>query len=239
MKLELGDNATDGIRFLLLGGGVLLLLRLAYAGLEFWLHPPVTADWPVLVDGFRNGYLLNSLDIIVIGSAPLAERIALAILVTGCIAGALAFLAAMIAKLFHRSVAAAATATLRVSLVVLGAWCIFAATARPPRTVQVTADGLRFNTMPALLGAITLPFGGTTSIVPSMSIERYVVTSESDPDKPCGVALELVAEGPAFGQRTVARIVPDGTECPAAIEAANTKLMLVEKGLKRSSEKEL
>ena len=47
------------IRFLLLGLGVLLVLRLGYAGLELWFAPPVTTDLAVAIDGFRNGYLLG------------------------------------------------------------------------------------------------------------------------------------------------------------------------------------
>lgn len=222
MKIELGDNATDAIRFLLLGLGVLLLLRLGYAGLELLFAPPVTTDIAVAIDSFRNGYLLADRSTLVVGGRDLTERLALAVVMGAACATIVAVPAALLAPLFSMNGGRAAIVAGRTVLFAACAWWLYAALALPPITVRVSADEFVRTERSALFQDLSIPFTATETRMirtAGASIQQRSATSHWSP---CEVVEEVFTQ---YGseQMVIARVVPSGADCAASENEARRR----------------
>ncbi|MCB0771377.1 MAG: hypothetical protein KDC00_13335 [Flavobacteriales bacterium] len=212
MRIELGDNATDAIRFLLLGLGVLLFLRLAYAGLELWFAPPVTTDLAVAIDGFRNGYLLADRSVLVVGGSALMERMAMAAVAAAACATLVALPAALIGRLSGGSAGRYAIVAGRAVLFVSFAWWCFAALAVPPISVQVKSDAFVRTEHQALFNDLSIPFSSSESRLPRRAGGSIQQRSSTSAWGGCGTVEEVFAQ---YGseQMVIARVVPGGSDC--------------------------
>lgn len=183
MKWDLDDTASDAVRFLLIGAGSLLLLRLGHMALQ---HAYVTVPTDALsqaTTAFHQGYLIGQPDTVVVGGGGMGTRLALAFL-AGC--GSVLLpggIAAWIARLLGRSTAGIWRVARYLLLVSMG-WWGFTALARPPITVRFDQDGFTRTERPALFGELSLPMPPT---------ERQVSWSAVDAVKIAGEGRELVA----------------------------------------------
>ncbi len=191
MGLQLGDNAKDGIRFLLLGGGALVLLRLLYAGLQLWIAPPLTADLPVAIRAFQNGYLIGDPMTLVVGGRDLPQRLALAVLLTMLTTVLVVLLGIGVARITRSSMLRGAVGSARWTLFVSGAWWFYAALALPPRTVQLTPSELVRTDRAALLNDLSLPWPGAVTRVPNAAVGSVEYRSEITTGTDVG-SIELV-----------------------------------------------
>lgn len=223
MKLQLGDNATDGIRFLLLGGGVLLAFRLLYVGLDLWLSPPPDMELPVLIKTFQNGYLLLDRTTLVVGGPGVMERVAIAVLMTLFSTAAIALLALVVSTITRTSKSNALVIGLRAGMVASGIWWLFAALAWPPHTVRVAENELVRTIRPAVLDALSLPWPGESITVPMETIFAFEHRSFVTDSRVCG--FEEKAEAVSAEIRVeLACIVPQGKDCELEKESAEQRL---------------
>lgn len=224
MKLQLGDNATDGIRFLLLGGGVLLVLRLLYVGMDLWLSPPPDMELPVLIKSLQNGYLLLDRSALVVGGPGTMERVAIAVLLTMLTAAVIAVLALGISVLARTSKTKAVVSGLRFGMVIAGAWWLFAALAWPPHTVRITESELVRTVRPGVLNALSLPWPGESTHVPKGAISAFEHRSYPTEDATCG-RVEKVEALAGEKRMELARIVPEGKDCEQERKSAEQRLV--------------
>ena len=232
MKIELGGNATDAIRFLLLGLGVLLLLRLGYAGLELLFAPAVTTDLAVAIDSFRNGYLVADRSMLVVGGGELTEGLALAVMMGAVCATVVAVPAAVLAPLFGMKRGRAAIVAGRTVLFTTCAWWVYAVLAVPPITVQVSSDEF-FRTEPsALFQDLSIPFTASGIRIPRSASATIQQRSGTSHWSPCAVVEEVFTQ---YGneQMVIARVVPTGTDCDAAVKEARGRTLVLRDLLQR------
>jgi hypothetical protein len=228
MKIELGDNATDAIRFLLLGLGVLLFLRLAYAGLELWFAPPVTTDLAVAIDGFRNGYLLADRSVLVVGGSALMERMAMAAVAAAACATLVALPAALIGRLSGGSAGHYAIVAGRTVLFASFAWWCFAALAVPPISVHVKGEEFVRTERQALFNDLSIPFTSSESRMQRSAGGSIQHRSGTSSWGGCGTVEEVFAQ---YGseQMVIARVVPSGSDCEVSRTQASERMEVLTK----------
>ncbi|MBL7938703.1 MAG: hypothetical protein JNL43_05015 [Flavobacteriales bacterium] len=212
MRLDLGDTTADAIRFLLLGLGVLLLLRLAYAGLELWMAPSMTLDLPVAIATFRNGYLLGDPTILVVGGSGVGTRLALSALLTALCTVVFGILGAGFGRLMGFSPVRSCVQVARTALFVTGAWWCYAALALPPRSVRIAPTELVRNVRPSVLGELSLPWPGTETHVTIASLDRFEQRSVASTLPACG-SIEKVEAVAGADRMELATITPQGADC--------------------------
>lgn len=188
MKWELDDTTSDGIRFLLIGAGSLLLLRLGYVGLQHWMAPApgdalATASLP-----FRQGYLLRG-PALVGGTSGVGVRLALALTLSVACALLCAAVLHVLARLAGRSASTWSTSGLRVSLALAFCWWIAAALLIPPHVARFDAEGLHITQRPAVLDLLSLPWSAATRTLPWSAVEAIEVSPSED-----GTTVEAMTE---------------------------------------------
>ncbi len=177
MKWELDDTTSDGIRFLFVGAGGLLVLRLLYAGVLMLMGVPEGDELGAAIAQFRNGYWISDADVLVTTTNSIGTRLALALSVTFVGALVAAILVHMLAKLAHKDAAHLSLFVLRASLVLALTWSVFASLLLPPSIVVLNMGGLTTTRRPALFGVLSLPWAVTEttyawSTVQSISVEE-------------------------------------------------------------------
>lgn len=165
MKLELGDNTTDGIRFLLVGAGSLLLLRLGHLGISHLLgdedDPLALACKP-----FQYGYWLGDAHTVAnTDGGGVGARIALAIVVAVAMALVIGSLVYLVTRATGRS-SAMAVGAMRVVLVIALAWWLYAALALPHKHTRFTEEAIECTVRPRAIGALTWPWGAQRYTIP-------------------------------------------------------------------------
>lgn len=223
MKLQLGDNALDGIRFLLLGGGVLLALRLLYVGLDTWLAPSANMELATAINSFQNGYLLVDRTTLVVGGLGTMERVAIAILLTVLSAAVIALMALCVSFLTRSPKTVAVVRALRFGLVITGAWWLFAALTWPPHTVHIAENELVRTVRPAVLDALSLPWPGESTHVPIGQISAFKHHSYPTEEATCG-RVEKVEAIAGEKRMEIARIVLEGKDCEQEGKNAEQRL---------------
>jgi len=172
MKWELDDNTSDGIRFLLVGAGSLLVLRLAYAGVQRLLFPDNTDALAMACAPFHNGYWLAEAHTVVQQTdGGIGTRLALAVIVTVLVALLLAGLVHLLARLFGSSTGRWTLGTLRLALIIPFGWWLYAALMRPPVRANVDPEGIVLVREAAVLGELSLPWGRSNTAILWNSIE--------------------------------------------------------------------
>lgn len=212
MKLHLGDTTADAIRFLLLGVGVVLVLRLAYAGLELWVAPPVTLYLPATIATFRNGYLLSDPMTLVVGGSGVGARLALSAVLTALCTLIFGVLGGGFGKVMGFSPVRSGVSVARTALFVTGAWWCYAALALPPRSVRIEPTELVRNVRPTVLGELSLPWPGSETRVALAALDRFEQRSVVSTLPACG-SIEKVEAVSGTDRMELATITPQGADC--------------------------
>lgn len=159
MKWELDDNTSDGIRFLLIGAGSLLLLRLGYAGVLQLVSGPPKDALAEACAYFQSGYWIADPHTVVLdGGADMVTRIALAVIITVVVALLLAGLAQLLSARFGQGGSTWTVRVLRVALIIPFCWWLFAALTRPPVELHFNSAGFAVRRQAALFGRLSLPW---------------------------------------------------------------------------------
>lgn len=165
MKVHLPDTAREAFQFLSLAIGLLVVLRLAYAGLVLWRDPSVATDLAVAMDGLRNGYLFADRQTWPVGGVDLPGRLAVAVLVAlgGGIIGAL--LGTGLDRLLNRAGWKGAVLWARIGMVLIGGLGVYSTLFVAPTEVAMTDAGIALTERPSLFGTLGLPFTGTNETI--------------------------------------------------------------------------
>ena len=222
MKFQLGDNALDGIRFLLLGGGVLLFLRLLYVGLDTWLSPSPGMELETMISSFQNGYLLVDRTTLVVGGLETMERVAIATILTLLSAAAIALLALGVSFITRSPRTVAVVSALRFGMVIAGAWWLFAALAWPPHTVRIAENELVRTVRPSVFDALSLPWPGESTHVPKGALSAFEHRSYPS-DTICG-RVEKVEAVAGEKRMEITRITLEGNDCEQERKNAEKRL---------------
>lgn len=165
MKWALSDTTQDGIRFLVVGAGSLLLLRLGYLGIGHLLAGAEDA-LAQACRPFQQGYWLGDTHRVAhTDGGGVGARLALAVVV----AVAMALGAGLVVYLLGRAVgrsSAAAVRTMRVVLVVTLAWWLYAALAVPRKSTRFTEEGIERTVRMRAIGELPWPWGAERYTIP-------------------------------------------------------------------------
>ncbi|HMC96684.1 MAG TPA: hypothetical protein VKG92_03465 [Flavobacteriales bacterium] len=212
MRIGLDDNSRDALHFVVLAAGVLLLLRLLVAGAGMLIEPMRTTDLPAIIASFRNGFLLNDPNVLVTGGMELPGRLAVAGVLAVLAGAGAAFLFAGVARLFGRGVRRAALFGGRAGLLLVLLWGIYAALFLPPRSVQVTADGMSVIHRAALFDGVSLPWPRTERKIDRQSITTIEHRTIASSMPGCGTQEQVVVVT-GSGECVIADLTPHGTDC--------------------------
>lgn len=178
MKWSLGDTTADGVRFLLLGAGALLVMRLLFAGFDHWLNAHPADELAAAIAPFRSGYLSTSTHKLVTDGGEVSTRLAMAIpsSIGAALLTALAiFLCCKVLRKPHQR---ATSLALRLTLVVALVWFMNAALFIPPRTVLINTQGLDLLTRPALFDRLSLPTPATREHLTWTQVDTILSTTQ-------------------------------------------------------------
>ena len=188
MKWELDDNTSDGIRFLLVGTGSLLVLRLAYAGIQRVLAPETTDALAMACAPFHHGYWLTHAHTQVQQTdGGIGTRLALAVTVTVVGALVLAGLVHVLTRVLGSANGTWTLRTLRLALIIPFCWWLYVALLVPPTQASIGPEGIELRQRANLLGELSLPWGGTSTTIPWNLIEAFAAEPAND-----GVELRVI-----------------------------------------------
>lgn len=222
MRFRPDDNAREAIRFLFLGTGIILGIQLIYRALAYWVFAPTMYDALTLaILPFQNDHLIQGGRTMVVGGTDLVGRVALALLVGLAGSILLGGAAAILAAKKGRSVLRPALFAGRTGLILITVWCIYAVLFLPPHSVVVQEDSLLVVDRPALFGEIAVPWLPHERTVPFERIERVRERTVSSSYDGCGTHEQVLALAEEE-QFVIARIIPEGPDCDATVDAART-----------------
>lgn len=162
MKWELDDNTSDGIRFLLVGAGSLLVLRLLYGGVLQLISPTADDALAAACAHFHNGYWITDAHVVVQHTGGgIGARLALAVVLSIAAASALALVVFLLAKAMRGNALPWAVRTLRIALVIPFCWWLYASLMRPPACTRFDAEGIVLTRHASILGELSLPWRST------------------------------------------------------------------------------
>ena len=212
MRIGLDDNTRDALHFVLLGAGVLLVVRLLIAGVQLLLGTPLSADLPALIATFRNGYLVTDPSLLVSGGMDLPGRLAVAGVLAVCAGIGLAIPLMGIAYAMQRNVLRSALRGGRAGLLLAAAWGLYAALILPPTSASVRPQGLLITQRTALFSAVSLPWPAAEHMLPwarISAIEQETIARSFDG---CGTQARVVATT-TEGSHVIADLTPRGPDC--------------------------
>lgn len=176
MKWELDDNTSDGIRFLLIGAGILLVLRLCYSGVLMLLDGPDGDELGAAITQFRSGYWISASDVLVTGPSSIGTRLSLAFSASVVLALLASGLAYQLAILLGKERIDRWLMVLRTTLITALAWSLFAALSLPPTTASLQEQGIGINSRPSLFGVLSLPWRMHKATTPWSAVKAVVVS---------------------------------------------------------------
>ena len=214
MRIGLDDNTRDALHFVLLGSGVLLLLRLIVAGIGLLLEAPFESDLTESIAGFRNGYLLSDPGILVSGGMELPGRLAAAVIlsVVAGIVGAILF--SLVARISRGDARRAAVQGARAGSILMLVWALYAAFFLPPLSARVDEGGITVTERVSLSDGISWPWPASGTMIPWKEISS-VEHRSAVRSVPCW-SHENVVITTREGEHVIASITPQGAECQAA-----------------------
>ena len=171
MGLRIDDNSREAFQFLLLGAGIVLLLRAGLWALDQAAGPGADDLVGSVADATRNGYLVAP-GTLVIDGTDLAGRLALATLfavATGVLAS---LLGGGVANLLRREALRGAVRGARWGLLLGGAWGLYAVLFLPPAAAHIGDTAIRLQHRPALLGTLALPWPATERHIAWSAVEH-------------------------------------------------------------------
>ncbi|MDQ3101028.1 MAG: hypothetical protein M3R08_06550 [Bacteroidota bacterium] len=226
MKLKLEDNTQEAFQFLLLGAAIVLIVRAAIAGIGLWLESGSESALIEATAAYRNNFLLNNRNVIVIGGMDLFGRLSVALVLSigAGIAGSL--IAAGIARAFNRPMLPAAVLGARFGLIITLAITIYSGLFLPARSAELSDQGMRIIDRRSLPGGLSVPFSGNEELIQWKEISHLEQRSGSE-NTGCGVREEVLLHSDQAG-RTIASEIPSGKDCDQAIAVAkrNGKILM-------------
>lgn len=176
MKWELDDNTSDGIRFLLIGAGSLLVLRLCYSGVLMLFDVPDGDELGAAIKRFRSGYWISASDVLVTVPSSIGTRLSLAFSASVVLALLASGLAYQLAILLGKDTINRWLMVLRTTLIATLAWSLFASLSLPPSTATLDAHGISISRRTALFGTLSLPWSTHTSTTPWSAIKAVEIS---------------------------------------------------------------
>lgn len=219
MRLGLDDNTRDALHFVLLGSGVLLLLRLMVAGIGLLVQTTPQSEPAASMATFRNGYLLSDPEILVNGGMELPGRLATAIILCIAVGILSAVLCALIARVARGDVRSTALLGARGGSVLALVWGLYAALLLPPHSARIDEQGITLIERGSLLDGISWPWPGSEQVVPWNEVDRLEQRSVATSISGCGTHEQVVVLSEA-GDHVIAQLTPRGSECPQATRQA-------------------
>lgn len=219
MRLGLDDNTRDALHFVLLGSGVMLLLRLVVAGIGLLVRSPPESDLAASIATFRNGYLLSDPDILVSGGMELPGRLAIAAIMCIAVGILAAILCALIARVVRSDVRTAALLGARGGSILALVWGLYAALLLPPKSARINADGITLIERGSLLDGISWPWPGHERSLPWSGMNAIEQRSVAATISGCG-SHEQVVLRIGTDEHVIARLTPRGSECRQATREA-------------------
>lgn len=221
MRVHIHENVHEALRFLMLGAGVVLAVRLSHLGLSRWWDHSGAGPLEEAVSAFTHGHLLPDGYTLVVHAAAPAGRMSLALLFA-CLCGALGALAASgIARAVRAPLRRATVQGGRTGLVLGCSWGLWAALALPPHTAHVGAEGITVRERPAFLGGPALPWPAQERMIPWASVDRIGQRTVQDHMAGCGEREQVVVLASGH-EHVVAGLAPEGPDCAAALHDART-----------------
>lgn len=219
MRIGLDDNTRDALHFVLLGSGVVLLLRLIVAGIGLLVQAPPDSDLTASIAGFRNGYLLSDPEILVSGGTELPGRLATAVVLCVAVGIMATLLCALIARALGTDARKAGLLGARSGSILTLVWCLYAALLLPPKSARVDATGITLIERRSLLSGITWPWPGNEHLVPWSGMRAIEQRSVASTISGCGTDEQVIVPGEA-GDHMIAQLTPRGSACPQATHEA-------------------
>jgi hypothetical protein len=176
MKWELEDNTSDGIRFLLIGAGSLLVLRLCYSAVLMLLGVPDEDELGAAIAHFRSGYWIIATDVLVTVPSTIGTRLSLAFSTSLVFALFAAGLVYQLAMLLGKESINRWLLVLRTTLIAALVWSLFASLSLPPSTATLDARGISITRRTALFGTLSLPWSTHTVTTPWSAIKAVEVS---------------------------------------------------------------
>lgn len=214
MRIGLDDNTRDALHFVLLGSGVLLVLRLIIAGIGLLIAAPPEGELAASIATFRNGYLLSDPGILVNGGMELPGRLATAVLAATAAGVCVALIGQLASRLLGGDTRRAALFGARTGFLLMLACGLYAALLVPPRSARIDADGITTIVHVSLLDGISWPWPSHERIFRWKDIRSVEHRSEAR-SVPCW-SDETVVLVTGEEEQVIASITPQGTECLAA-----------------------
>lgn len=181
MKWTLGDNAVDGIRFVLVGAGSLLVLRLAYAGIHGALAGSGGDALAAACAAFQHGYWTTDPYMVVAGDqGGVGPRLAMAMVVSVGAASALAFAVYVILRLSRRAALPVAVGTMRAALLLFVGWSLYAVLMLPPHYTCIAPDGMVVYRQASLFHEMSLPWGSHEARYAWDRLEGFEIRTVAD-----------------------------------------------------------
>lgn len=217
MLERLDDNTQEGLKFLVLGAGAVLVVRVVLWGAASALAPDDGAsELSIALAGSRHGFLLTDQRILVGMTSGLAGRLGFSALIAlvGTLVAASA--AAALAGPMRWGRLRTAVITSRSVLVVLMAWCVQAALFMPPRYARVEQDALVLVQRPALLDMISLPWPAEETTIRRSAITDLSTRSIASSMPGCG-STEVLEVSALNTIHTLVSRTPTGPDCAESI----------------------
>jgi hypothetical protein len=221
MRARLNENAQEAIQFLMLGAGLVLLIRLAYLGALRWSMAGATDPLHLAMSEYQNGYLLSDPGSMVVYGMPIGGRLALALLLALMAGTAFAVIGSILAGALGMDKIRLAVQGARTGLVLAGAWGLYAALTLPPGLATIGTEGVVLRDRPAFLGELSWPLSAAEQTIAWEAITSIEARSVASSSNGCGTEERVVlVTGDAL--IPIASIVPEGRSCNEAMHAART-----------------
>ncbi|MEO8590884.1 MAG: hypothetical protein ABI432_16020 [Flavobacteriales bacterium] len=218
MRIGLDENTRDALQFVLLGAGILLVLRLLVAGAGLLIDAP-TGDPDSIIATFRNGYLLGDPGVLVTGGMALPGRLAIAGLSALSGGLALAVVFALFARILRRDMRKSAVLGGRTGLLLVALWGLYASLLLPVRSAHISDEGITIKQRGTILDVLILPWRAEELTIPWNSItgieHRSIASS-----MPRGGTQELVVVLTGESEHIIAAVTPRGPDLEAATRDA-------------------
>lgn len=204
------SNAQEAVQFLLVGAGIVLVIRLIVAAFGLWGGDASGDALAQACAPFRNGYPLIGPHTVVVGGLPMIPRLAVAVLFMLTMGLLFALVMLPFGGLLKRGALRAAVLGGRIGLVLGSAWAIYALLCLPPQHVVVAQDKLVRYEAPAFLGTIPWPLTSTERAYPWNEVQALEAGGPRNNELPS--VLARTADGTFFVARHITVPLDPGPE---------------------------
>ncbi len=221
MRAKLEDNTQEALQFLLLGGAIVLGIRLLIAGADHLIGTGGDVALQEAIAGHRNGFLLDAQSW-TIGAVAIEGRLAMALLLSIGAGILFSLIGAAFAAIVERSIIAMAVIFARWGLVIFLFTGIYCALLLPAESIRISDQGLHHTERAEFFGGTGIPFTGKESLIHWNGLDTVLSRSESTAAGGCGT-IENVVLRTTEKELVIASTIPVGSDCALAIAAAHER----------------